>query len=96
MSATAGSVYQTMVPEHGVSDPHVMPTKSVQQMTQDVLYSPGRAILLDVTGTGTTSYELLDGSVLVLNVQAGQIYEFNDSVVKLLAGSATLVAWIKY
>lgn len=96
MSGLKNSVFQTLVPEHGISDPHVMPTKGVLALVAGEPVLPGRAILLDVTGAGTVTYTLLDGSVISLNLQVGQIYEFNDSVVMLGTGTATLTAWNKY
>jgi len=80
------------------TDSNVGPTQRVVELTADVAVDAGRAVLLDVTVAGTVSYQLVSGDQITLNVQANQIYEFNDAVTTLLASgtTATLTAWVKY
>ena len=96
MTAIA-SLFRNINPWQGVLDPHVAPTQGVTQLTEDVAVPAGRAVLFDVTGAGTVVYTLVNGDIITLNLQADQIYEFNDAVTMVASsGTATLVAWVKY
>jgi len=41
--------------------------------------NPGRAVRIDCTTTGVCTYVLPDGSVMVLHLTGGTVYEFNDA-----------------
>jgi hypothetical protein len=99
MSGTDGSqFFGTPSPWLGNTDPQVGPTRDAVLLVADAAVAAGRAILLDVTVAGTVRYELVSGALINLNVQANQLYEFNDAVVKLhsTGTSATLTAYVKY
>ena len=90
--------FGTPSPWLGNTDPQVGPTTRATELVPDVAVLSGRAILLDVQASGTVRYELVSGDLINLNVQANNLYEFNDAVVKLHSSgtSATLSAYVKY
>ena len=54
-------------------------------------YNPGRAIVADCTAAGAATFVFQDGSTIVVNLQANQVYVFPWAIigVSVSAGTAT-------
>ena len=58
------------------------PAQGAEPMSAGVRVRPGRAVLIDCTGSGTMTFTFFDDTTATINVQPSTLYQFNWAAVQ--------------